>query len=711
MIISIQQTLHGYLNGHQLLANSTALSGSAGKLLLFQSDLSGTLSNTNFESYITGYPIKTDGFYAFARTWYAPEMKRPGCVWTHTLLIKISDLGKIPELITLTQLFKRPMIGQFHEYNFPIDLEFDSLLKSSELILNSSINEALYDNVYGNADTGIIVPASSPQSIENDIINLWSNQWPRLRRNFYFCSGALSLKLINNKIFDLQVIPNEILKAISRSEYSLQIFNDHFAENEWLKILKVSKKNELRKFLWSYGSDVEGIRANFIPLIELFKGVYLDNDFTQVDNIIRSNFSNPKHAKLLKSKIYGEDGLISYPESEKQIVIYLITTKDIEFIGDIELNLERRLINLLQNAKIQISDLLELMAICPQGRLSEHLLDDIEVTDSLLIDLVAKNQDVVLPLLLKSENLIYNPSIWRLPIERQRQLFTQFYNRNLIGDWERLTLTVLEALSDIIFELYWKKGEIVFNASLDWYNQGKVYQDFTETWKNFVTKEKDYLFIKWLKNNERRIHSKTFALIFNNLPSKKIIHLNFNHNTWLTAYKKLKLTEYNGNIPYVASILLTIGFNNDIANSEWLVSVTFQDVYDFAANLKIDDKLWSLIPKDFEDYSDDEDMGVFESIISLIKNRPKRKYKVDWWDYCENLIRTFCHKTIKNNWNPGAFLATLKNQESFYRAIDYCLTFKKGRQLIEKVLRHIENKQIQFEPFQYQYLRKIKQFN
>lgn len=187
--------------------------------------------------------------------------------------------------------------------------------------------------------------------------------------------------------------------------------------------------------------------------------------------------------------------------------------------------------------------------------------------------------------------------------------------------------------------------------------------------------------------------------------------MNFNHNTWLTAYKKLKLTEYKGNVPYVASLLLTIGFNNDIANSEWLVSVTFQDVYDFAGNLKIDNQLWSMIPKDFDDDPDEEDAGLFDAIFSILRARPKRKSQVDWWDYCENLTRTLCHKTIKNNWNPGAFLSALKNQEVFYRAINYCATFKKGRNFIQKVIRHIENKQVQFEPFQYQYLKKSAKLN
>src|SRR4051812_32249633 len=98
MKIVIEQALHGYLNGHQLLSSSKDFSIEEKKILLYQSDLSGSNVDDEFKTYITGYPMAKAGFYAFSKTWYANEMKRPGCVWTHTLLINFSDLGKIPEL-------------------------------------------------------------------------------------------------------------------------------------------------------------------------------------------------------------------------------------------------------------------------------------------------------------------------------------------------------------------------------------------------------------------------------------------------------------------------------------------------------------------------------------------------------------------------------------------------------------------------------------
>jgi len=711
MIITLQQTLHGYQNGHQVLASSIPIGEEGNKVLLFQSDLSGTLINTNFESYVTGYPLASESLYAFAKTWYASEMRRPGCVWTQTLLIRYPDLGKIPDLLALVKLFERPIVNEYDKYNLEIEVEFNSLLKSSETISNKEINDSIYQMVYENPDVPIIIPAGSPKTYENELVNLWSNQWPRLRRNFFFCSGALNLKSLNNRLFDLQIIPEESLKSVSRSETEILIYHENDPIDDWVKVLHTSRKNDLRKFLWNFGSDIDGNRKNYVPLIKLFQLIYFEKDFHSVNSLIQTSFSNPKQGKNLKSKIYTEDSLIDYPESEKEIVKSLLFAADLNYLEGIPLNIERRLINLLQNGKIELEELLSMITDCPSGRISEQLWDEIELPDSLILDLLSRNYTTALPLILRSESIVYSEAIWRLPHHQQKDLFFQFHHHNLIRDWSRLTKVILEVGSEMIFELYWKNNELVFNFSLEWYNQGKATQQFTAGWKDFVTKEKDQQFIKWLRVNERRIHSKMFALIFDNLASRKILTLNFSHNTWLTAYKKLKLTEYRGNVEYIASLLLTIGFNNDIANSEWLVSVTFQDVYNFAENLQLGQQNWNLIPKDFEENMDNDDWGIIETLVNILKFKPKKQYQVESWDYCENLIRTFCNKTIKNNWNPGAFLSTLKEPKAFYRAATYCVTFKKGRQLIMKIIRHIENRQIQFEPFQYQYLRKIKKLS
>src|SRR5690349_13495632 len=101
----IDQTLHGYDDGHRLLVTSDrSLPAEAQRLMLLMSDLSGPQPVSGFDGYLTGYPLPGIPVYAFSRTWYAPEMKRPGCVWTHTLLLKFRDLARLDNLGELVSL-------------------------------------------------------------------------------------------------------------------------------------------------------------------------------------------------------------------------------------------------------------------------------------------------------------------------------------------------------------------------------------------------------------------------------------------------------------------------------------------------------------------------------------------------------------------------------------------------------------------------------
>ena len=108
-MMKIEQLLHGYDNGHRLLAGSVLLKNN------IEMDAVATLSDWSEyvapgggeSSYVTAYPLKESGYYVIAKTWYADEMKRPGCVWTHSLLISFDVLNHIDDFKRLSILFKK----------------------------------------------------------------------------------------------------------------------------------------------------------------------------------------------------------------------------------------------------------------------------------------------------------------------------------------------------------------------------------------------------------------------------------------------------------------------------------------------------------------------------------------------------------------------------------------------------------------------------
>jgi hypothetical protein len=79
--IRIDQALFGYREGHRLLQASRKFVPTTERNLLTLTDMSGPRMVEGFEEYVSGYPVPGEESYAVVKTWYAPEMERPGCVW------------------------------------------------------------------------------------------------------------------------------------------------------------------------------------------------------------------------------------------------------------------------------------------------------------------------------------------------------------------------------------------------------------------------------------------------------------------------------------------------------------------------------------------------------------------------------------------------------------------------------------------------------
>ena len=223
--VNIEQTLHGYDNGHRLLASSSPLSSEEENTLLELSDLSGFQVN-GFEEYLTGFPIPNSDKYAFAKTWYAPEMKRPGCVWTHTLLIGQKEFNNIFNLNSLLRLFRRPEQGRYSFYNNRTTYRFtgDSGYSLSvpqvdgESFQDSfALYVTFYRHLYNKSQT-LVVGTDSSLKYENFVVSFWSQQWPELRFRFSFCTGSLSERRINDRPLSLQISPRQNVSSFFSSK-------------------------------------------------------------------------------------------------------------------------------------------------------------------------------------------------------------------------------------------------------------------------------------------------------------------------------------------------------------------------------------------------------------------------------------------------------------------------------------------------------------
>jgi hypothetical protein len=215
--LRIEQLLHGYSHGHHLLAGSIELSKSAQQLTSVLSDLSGPEVSDRFAEYITGYPLADDKYYALGKTWYASEMNRPGCAWTHTLLIRFEDIKAIGDGRILFPHFRRPC-KDFERSDYCSTIELQQSSKSGVcLSCTDTANELRYLlwSIYEESKP-IILPSDSPDEYEKLILLIWQNQWGGLRKNFSFCTGSFAGRKLGRKSFDIQVVPHALAKSVAR---------------------------------------------------------------------------------------------------------------------------------------------------------------------------------------------------------------------------------------------------------------------------------------------------------------------------------------------------------------------------------------------------------------------------------------------------------------------------------------------------------------
>ena len=220
--LKVDQALFGYDSGHHLLAVSAPLSSETRHMLAVATDLSGSAPAAGFDSAFTGMPLPGTNYYALFCTWLAPEMPRPGCVWSHVLLIELADIADLDDLGSLRDSFQRPTSSHFKQYE--VKLAFHVQSGASPPLPKTTATDAdrLLSSLYKNPKQSVVFPAPNERSLEDLIFAVWSQQWPRLRRNFRFSTGSFADRGRTSAPFDLQVTPLANRRAWQRrGEYLL----------------------------------------------------------------------------------------------------------------------------------------------------------------------------------------------------------------------------------------------------------------------------------------------------------------------------------------------------------------------------------------------------------------------------------------------------------------------------------------------------------
>jgi hypothetical protein len=291
--VRIDQCLYGYRDGHRLLASSRKLPEDAASMLLVHSD---AVAGASFDEYgyWTGFPLRAARAYALMRTWPAPEMPRPGCVWTHVLLVGSADMARFPDMQALARLATRPnglsSISKYDQSILGDPTQTRAMSVSSIEALQ--ILRALY--------------SPNPRSAlhkrgrerESALFAVWSQQWPRLRRSFSFQTAGFTAEATPSK-FTLRLIDNPSRTAAEDVSEA--------AQWERAALDDLRQPGQFRRFIWRYGSDIRRARERFRFLAELFtltRQSALSGDvLTRILDAAVRTLPEPDDGRLLKADL------------------------------------------------------------------------------------------------------------------------------------------------------------------------------------------------------------------------------------------------------------------------------------------------------------------------------------------------------------------------------------------------------------------------
>ncbi|MER8779422.1 hypothetical protein [Mesorhizobium sp. M0977] len=201
----VERQVHGYRQGHQLLAASLRLSKEEQSIIDRLSDVSGPLRpRERFEPYLTAYPLPGGDRYVLARTWQDLTVARAGCVRTLSLIIPAAEWGAAENLSPFLDLMEIDRLpGDGDATRAPVSLSASAPLPPASEFRGDELLEALFLE-----EPRPVVVFNVPHA-DMVAIRLLTALWPSMRRNFALCTFALSPRKLRGRDFDLVFAPKD----------------------------------------------------------------------------------------------------------------------------------------------------------------------------------------------------------------------------------------------------------------------------------------------------------------------------------------------------------------------------------------------------------------------------------------------------------------------------------------------------------------------
>jgi len=657
--IVIDQTVHGYRDGHRLLRSSLSLPTDATRTLLVMSDMSGPSMQPGFDEYLTGYPLRDQDCYVLGKTWYAPEMKRPGCVWTHSLLIGYADLAKIANPRSLLSLFVRPEVDNFEAVTIEpltLSLDYTHHLEVQEYI-DQSLIALMVDALYNDSTRPVLVYSNNSSVLENALLAIWSQQWPRVRMNFSFCSGALSPRMCHGALLDLQIIPRNIsishLRKVSPEVIFLDLAGTRPSPSRGgLQVIVDDllnvEKSEFRSWL-STCAEYETNRSLIVKFADLFQFWSLDQ-MVDAHKLLQATNAELGDSTLkagtvvrLLHEIFNHYAVKQGTAGEFSVLFALAVGDGSKLFSEVvDLIQEKVKILYVADKHGCLTLLYKLLGCGGLSSLGEKivlaLFTNMNAEDALEFE--SSRPGILSTLLRANPRLACSLEIWSHPRLDKRELIASVgVSNSLTRDLLRgiIEAMVKAGVSNVAEDFVRGCGDLAIYAVLDSARSGDIELDWD--WVR-ILRQRTEAVVRWLEaNNEKSSADLNFIVRMLNpndeIFSKRLIKI------W-TNYLD-RIGDANEHDSLVAAFGLALGFA--ATKSGILLVAFFQDVYNALETNSLDYIAWSW----------------------LKEQAPALSWWRDW-DKCERLASAAAARFVAENLSPEEFFQAFRSEAAITQA-------------------------------------------
>ena len=662
--IEIQQSLFGYRDGHRLLESSVRLPESAASLLLRLSDLAPGVSLARTDSYWTGLPLGEAKCYALMRTWPAPEIPRPGCVWTHVLLVPFPDIARFVDLSTLGRQIKRPKGEQcLGLYSEPLSISVAALgVEYESRPVQAADALRVVRACYSSRSRGVLFGATG--ALDDAVFAGWSQQWPRLRRTFSFrTTGNSRDGGIAGVKFDLRIVRSERHAGESAViERPASEWESTAAED-----LRRTEFTDFRRFLWRYGSDIRRGRDRFQFLTELYlstRSASLSGG--QIESILASvsdGLPSPSDGRVLK------EDLVSLGRSKYSLL------PPIDMFGTLAFFMDRpeagALPSLPPEAVASVDDLWhersdEIVALAGRAadrrselgdRLISRLADSVDPTE--LLDATDQQPKLRTQLIMANPRVLDSEHLKCVPQPELLRLVT-FIPESDPSLAERVIGRLL-AVNDVEIagELFTRFPEVVMRVAVSALRESAESSEELGAWFHVIAGKKgEFLRRGFVESSRSTIELAALARLVDH-DSKEVLAVG--PLPWAIGLRRAKDDVHGHARQVFLAFLLAVAVARPTQGCEPLLERAFEAVHS--------DLRRSRLP--------------YDALTILSRHLPELSW---WkqWDACLRLRSGVVNAYVNGGLDPSSFGRLTSESETFQEMVELAERTKRGRRFLQQ---------------------------